>query len=52
MRNLLGLLPMGQKFDDPQEPTPIEYMKEVVREVVIDPVKAGKRMLADFFAVD
>jgi hypothetical protein len=51
-RNLLGLLPMGQKFDDPQEPTPVEYAKEVFKHVVRDPIQAVKSMLADFFAVD
>lgn len=51
-RNLLGLLPMGQKFDDPTEPTPIEYGKEKVKKFVADPAKAAKEAIKDFFAIE
>lgn len=28
LRNFLGVLPYGQMFDDPCEPTPVEFLKE------------------------
>ena len=51
-RNLLGLLPMGQKFDDPQEPSLFEYARDVVKHVVTNPIGAAKRAIKDFFAID
>ena len=51
-RNLLGLLPMGQKFDDPTEPTPMEYGREKVKTFVADPGTAAKEAIKDFFAIE
>ena len=51
-RNLLGLLPMGQKFDDPTEPTPIEFAKDKVSKFVVDPLEASKEAIKDFFALE
>ncbi|HEX6992173.1 MAG TPA: hypothetical protein VF151_09810 [Gemmatimonadales bacterium] len=51
-KNLLGLLPFGQKFDDPAEPGPIEYFKIRYHELITDPIETGKKLLKDFFAID
>ncbi|WP_240746430.1 RHS repeat domain-containing protein [Desulfuromonas acetexigens] len=51
-KNLLGLAPFGQKFDDPCEPGPIEYFSGVWDKIVADPYNAAKGAIKDFFAFD
>ncbi len=51
-RNLLGLAPFGQKFDDPCEPGPLEYFKGILNDYIKDPIGAAKRAIKDFFAFD
>lgn len=47
-KNLLGLAPFGQKFDDPDEPSPGEFFMQKVDQFVTNPAKAATRV----FAVD
>ena len=49
-RNLLGLLPFGQKFDDPVEPLPQDFFAQRFRMFVEDPARTGIRLLREFFA--
>ena len=51
-KNLLGLLPFGQKYDDPGEPGMVEYFKERYKELVSDPIGTSKRLLKEFFAIE
>jgi hypothetical protein len=51
-RNLLGLLPFGQKYDDPGEPTLVEFAKDKVEKLVTDPAHAVKEAVKEFFAVE
>jgi RHS repeat-associated protein len=51
-KNLLGLAPFGQKFDDPCEPGPSEYFSGVWDNIVTDPYDAAKKTIKDFFAFD
>jgi len=50
-RNLLGLAPFGQHFDDPDEPTPLEYADQLIE--LFDEYGGGslpRRLLEDYFA--
>ena len=51
-RNLLGLAPFGQKFDDPAEQQPQDYIRVTAKELGSNPVEALKKITADFFAID
>jgi type VI secretion system secreted protein VgrG len=51
-KNLLGLAPFGQKFDDPCEPGPGEYFKDIWDRFAADPYSAVKKAVTDFFAFD
>ncbi|MCC6642162.1 MAG: hypothetical protein IT386_13460, partial [Deltaproteobacteria bacterium] len=51
-RNLLGILPSGQKFDDPIEPTPLEYVSGLYQHAVKDPFGAASRVIHDFLVID
>jgi hypothetical protein len=50
-RNLLGLLPMGQEFDDPLEPGMFEFFKKRASEAVADPAGAAKQSVCDLLAL-
>jgi len=52
LKNLWGLAPFGQKYDDPCEPGPWEYFKGIWNDFAIDPAKAAKQAIVDFFAFD
>jgi type VI secretion system secreted protein VgrG len=52
LKNLWGLAPFGQKFDDPGEPTPGEYAQQVYQDFARDPANALGRAIKDFFAID
>jgi len=52
IKDLLGLAPFGQKYDDPCEPGPVEYFKGVWDDFVVDPLNTAKRAVVDFFAFD
>lgn len=49
-KNLLGLLPAGQTFDDPREPGAIEYYRNVRRSFGREPAAAAREYLNDYFA--
>lgn len=49
-RNFLGLLPFGQKFDDPAEPLPQDFLAQRFRMFVEDPSRTAVRLLREFFA--
>ena len=51
-KNLLGLAPFGQNFDDPCEPGPLEYFSSVWDNLVADPYNTAKQAIKDFFAFD
>ncbi len=51
-KNFFGLAPFGQKYDDPCEPSPLEYFEGVYDHYVADPVNAAKQAIRDFFALD
>ena len=51
-KNLMGLLPFGQKFDDPGEPTVVEYSKDKIERFVKEPAATAKEAVEDFFAVE
>ena len=51
-KNLLGLLPFGQNYDDPLEPGLIEYFEGLGKDFVVDPWNASKQAVKDFFAFD
>ena len=53
-RNILGLLPMGQEFDDPGEPTLGEFASEKWQEFLDLPADPGpvlEKWLKELFAV-
>jgi hypothetical protein len=50
-RNLLGLLPAGQKFDDPCEPTIGEYLQRLRDKFISHPIEAAKQAVKDYFAL-
>jgi type VI secretion system secreted protein VgrG len=39
LRNLLGIVPFGDKFDDPSEPGPIEFFKNTGMDLLRKPGK-------------
>ena len=47
-RNLLGLAPNGQEFDDPGEPTPLDYLDQVANLFEEDPRAGMARLLSDY----
>ena len=51
-RNLLGLLPFGQLFDDPLEPTPQEFGAERLRMLRQDFLGAVEHLIREFFVFD
>ena len=51
-KNLLGLLPAGQEFDDPCEPTPGEFFGGLFNDFVADPAGAALRAAKAFFAFE
>ncbi len=51
-KNLLGLAPFGQKFDDPLEPTPQEYFGNMYKNCIKDPLNTVMRAIKEFFAFD
>ncbi len=51
-RNLLGLAPFGQLFDDPLEPTPQEFLVRRFQSLKRDPRGTANRLLREFFALD
>jgi hypothetical protein len=51
-RNLLGLLPFGQLFDDPLEPTPLEFGAERIRMLRRDAPGTLKRLIREYFVFD
>jgi type VI secretion system secreted protein VgrG len=51
-KNLLGLAPFGQKYDDALEPGLIEYFEGLGKDIVVDPWNASKQAAKDFFAFD
>jgi len=52
VRNLLGLAPFGQIFDDPAEPTPQEFIRSRTFMWRHDPVGTTRRLVREFFAFD
>lgn len=52
VKNLLGLLPFGQEFDDPHEPGPIEFAKRSAERFVQNPAAEVKKKLKEFFVVE
>jgi len=51
-KNLLGILPFGQEFDDPAEPSPSEFLKEKQKKFVSDPIAEARKTLRQFFALE
>jgi RHS repeat-associated protein len=51
-KNLLGLLPAGQKYDDSDEPTMGEYFAEKKRQFAEDPFKASAQFFRDYFVME
>jgi hypothetical protein len=51
IRNLSGLLPFAQKFDDPVEPTPFQWGVGVFRRGVRDPAGEVVQTLRDYFVI-
>jgi RHS repeat-associated protein len=49
LRNLLGLLPFGQEFDDPAEPTMLQYLRQRRQEYLDDPARGAQQLIDDFF---
>ncbi len=49
-RNVLGLLPFGQEFDDPLEPLPQDFVAQRLRGLTTSPIATGRRLLSEFFA--
>jgi len=52
LRNLLGLLPFGQLFDDPLEPTPQEFGAQRLRMLKRDFPGTLERLIREFFVFD
>jgi type VI secretion system secreted protein VgrG len=51
-KNLLGLLPFGQKYDDALEPGMGEYFAGIWNNFVTDPIDTAWQATKDFFAFD
>ena len=51
-RNLLGLLPAGQAYDDPGEPTIFEYFGDKIDRFVSEPFRTTTDFVKDVFVVD
>lgn len=51
-KNVLGLAPFGQKFDDVNEPGPVEFAKANWEGFAGAPVRALVQAVRDFFAVE
>jgi RHS repeat-associated protein len=51
-KNLLGLLPFGQKYDDPNEPGAGQYFMDQGRRFIADPAGRVMGVVKDFFAID
>ncbi len=49
-RNLLGVLPFGQEFDDPLEPLPQDFAAQRLRGLTTSPIATGLRLFYEFFA--
>ena len=47
-RNLLGLAPAGQAFDDPDEPTLFQYIDQLATQFEEDPSAAIAQFLQDY----
>lgn len=52
LKNALGLLPFGQKFDDDTEPGMIEYLRYTRQRIITHPVDRLLDSAKDFFAVE
>jgi RHS repeat-associated protein len=52
LKNLWGLAPFGQQYDDPGEPGPLQYFRGLAREFVQNPAAATKRAVKDFFSFE
>jgi len=50
-RNVLGLLPFGQEFDDPLEPLPQDFAAQRLRGLTTSPIATGRRLFNEFFAL-
>ena len=50
-RNLAGILPFGQEFDDHAEPTPTEYFQGLWQLIKDDPAAAVGEIAGGFFSV-
>ena len=50
-RNLLGLLPFGQKYDDPGEPSMGEWAGGQYKKLKESPLRTLKEAIKDFFAI-
>ena len=50
-KNVLGLLPFGQQFDDPAEPGPVEWARGVAQNAARDPIRMLKQAVSEFFAL-
>ena len=51
-RNLLGVLPAGQKYDDAVETTLLEYLEYLGRRATCDPLRAVSDFLRDLLVLD
>jgi type VI secretion system secreted protein VgrG len=51
-KNLLGLLPFGQKYDDALEPGMVEYFTSLWNKLVNDPISTAVEATKDFFAIE
>jgi len=51
-KNLWGLAPSGQKFDDADEPTALEYVKGLKQKYADDPAGAIKQAVKDYFVIE
>jgi len=51
-KNLLGLAPFGQMYDDINEPGPVEWSKSKWEDFVDRPVSALIQALKEFFAIE
>ncbi len=51
-KNVYGLLPWGQKYDDPCEPGPIGFARETHEQYTRSPLDAVKQNIRDLFALD
>jgi RHS repeat-associated protein len=49
--NLYGFGPAGQRYDDPGEPSPLEYFASIYQQFIDQPINAATRLASDYFAV-